>query len=134
MTIKKEIENAAAAAVQTETVTAPAKNEAAEAPAKKPAAAKAAAKPAAKKPAAKKAAAKPAAKKAAAKPAAPKETVKIQFGEAEYDLAEIRKAVEADCKRKFKGTVASIAIYVKPEDKAAYYVINSDFSDKIDLA
>lgn len=130
MTIKKEIENAAAAAVQTETVTAPAKNEAAEAPAKKPAAAKAAAKPAAKKPAAKKAAAK----KAAAKPAAPKETVKIQFGEAEYDLAEIRKAVAADCKRKFKGTVKDIAIYVKPEDKAAYYVINSDFSDKIDLA
>lgn len=65
--------------------------------------------------------------------AAPKEVIKLQFGSDEYDIAEIKKAVEADYKGKFKGKVKTIDIYVKPDDKAAYYVINSDFSDKIDL-
>ena len=104
----------------------------AEKSAKKPAAKKAPAK----KPAAKtKTAAKTADKavKAAKTAAAPKETVKVQFGSDEYDLAEIRNAVEADYKSKFKGRVKSVEIYVKPEDKAAYYVVNADFSDKIDL-
>ena len=107
------------AAVAAETVT----EVAAEAPAEKPV----------KKPAAKKAASakKPAAK--TTKAAAPKETVKIQFGGNEYDLAEIRKAVEADYKSKVKGKIKSIEIYIKPEDKAVYYVVNGDFSDKIDL-
>ncbi len=63
----------------------------------------------------------------------PKEIVKLQFGSDEYDLAEIKKAVEADYKGKFKGRVKSVEIYVKPEEKAAYYVVNSDFSDKIEL-
>lgn len=67
------------------------------------------------------------------KAAVPVETVKLQFGSDEYDLAEIKKAVEADYKGKFKGRVITVEIYVKPEDKAAYYVVNSDFSDKIEL-
>ncbi len=106
------------AAVAAETVT----EAAAEAPAEKPV----------KKPAAKKAAAakKPAAKTAKA---APKETVKIQFGADEYDFAEIKKAVEADYKSKVKGRIKTVEIYIKPEDKAVYYVVNGDFSDKIDL-
>ena len=85
-----------------------------------------------KKPAAKKTAAakKPAAKSAKA---APKETVKIQFGADEYDFAEIKKAVEADYKSKVKGRIKAVEIYIKPEDKAVYYVVNSDFTDKIDL-
>ena len=106
------------APVAAETVT----ETAAEAPAEKPV----------KKPAAKKTAAanKPAAKTAKA---APKETVKIQFGGDEYDFAEIRKAVEADYKSKVKGRIKTVEIYIKPEDKAVYYVVNGDFSDKIDL-
>ena len=88
---------------------------------------------AAKKPAAKApATAKPATKTAKAV-TAPKETVKIQFGADEYDFAEIKKAVDADCKSKVKGKIKSIEIYIKPEDKAVYYVVNGDFSDKIDL-
>ena len=71
--------------------------------------------------------------KTTTKASAPKETVKVQFGADEYDFAEIKKAVEADYKTKFKGKVKSIEFYIKPEDKAVYYVINSDFSDKIDL-
>jgi hypothetical protein len=106
------------AAVAAETVT----EATTEAPAVKPV----------KKPAAKKAAAakKPAAKTAKA---APKETVKIQFGVDEYDFAEIKKAVEADYKSKVKGRIKTVEIYIKPEDKAVYYVVNGDFSDKIDL-
>ena len=64
---------------------------------------------------------------------APKETVKVQFGGDEYDFAEIKKAVEADYKGKVKGKIKTVEIYIKPEDKAVYYVINSDFSDKIEL-
>ena len=101
----KKTETAPAAEIKAEVKTA-------EAPAEKPA----------KKPAAK-----------TAKPAAPKETIKVQFGDAEYDFAAIRKAVEADYKAKFKDAVKTVEIYIKPEDKAAYYVINSDFSDKIEL-
>lgn len=77
---------------------------------------------------------KPTARKTAAKTAsAPKETVKVQFGAEEYDFAEIKKAVEADYKGKVKGKIKTVEIYIKPEDKAVYYVINGDFSDKVEL-
>lgn len=116
--------------VAAETVTETAAETPAEKPVKKPAAKKTAA---AKKPATKaKATAKPAAKTAKAT-TAPKETVKIQFGADEYDFTEIKKAVEADYKSKVKGGIKTVEIYIKPEDKAVYYVVNGDFTDKIDL-
>lgn len=118
------------APVAAETVTETAAEAPAEKPVKKPAAKKTSA---AKKPTTKaKATAKPAAKTAKAA-TAPKETVKIQFGADEYDFAEIKKAVEADYKSKVKGRIKTVEIYIKPEDKAVYYVVNGDFSDKIDL-
>ena len=139
---KKKTETAPVAEVKAEVVTEAVKETVAEAPAEKPA----------KKPAAKKAPAKKTAKtpekavekkttaKTATKTAAkttsataPVETVKVQFGGDEYDFAEIKKAVEADYKSKFKGKVKTIEFYIKPEDKAVYYVINGDFSDKIEL-
>ena len=134
MTHKKETEAAPAAEVKADIVTEPVTETVAEVSAEKPAKNPAARKTAAaKKPAAKaKADAKPAAKTAKAA-TAPKETVKIQFGADEYDFAEIKKAVDADCKKKIKGKIKSIEIYIKPEDKAVYYVVNGDFSDKIDL-
>ena len=118
------------APVTAETVTETAAEVPAEKPVKKPARKKT---DAAKKPATKtKATAKPSAKTAKAA-TAPKETVKIQFGADEYDFAEIKKAVEADYKSKVKGRIKTVEIYIKPEDKAVYYVVNSDFTDKIDL-
>ena len=118
------------APVAAETVTETAAEAPAEKPVKKPAAKKTSA---AKKPTTKaKATAKPAAKTAKAT-AAPKETVKIQFGADEYDFAEIKKAVEADYKSKVKGRIKTVEIYIKPEDKAAYYVVNGAFSDQIEL-
>ncbi len=85
-----------------------------------------------------KAAEKPVKKTAAKKPAEKKtstvkETVKVQFGGSEYDFSDIKKAVEADYKGKFSGKVKTLEIYIKPEDQAVYYVINSDFSDKVAL-
>ncbi len=59
--------------------------------------------------------------------------VKLQFFGMEFDLEEIRKAVEADCKAKNYAPITSLEIYVKPEDKAAYYVANNTITDKIDL-
>ena len=142
---KKKTETAPVAEVKAEVVTEVVKETVAEVPAEKPAK-----KPAAKKAPAKKTAtkaktpAKAAEKKTTAKTTtktaakttraiAPVETVKVQFGGDEYDFAEIKKAVEADYKSKFKGKVKTIEFYIKPEDKAVYYVINGDFSDKIEL-
>ena len=128
---KKKTETAPVAEVKAEVVTEAVKETVAEALAEKPAK-----KPAAKKaPAEKKATAKTTTKTAAktTRAIAPVETVKVQFGGDEYDFAEIKKAVEADYKSKFKGKVKTIEFYIKPEDKAVYYVINGDFSDKIEL-
>ncbi len=133
---KKKTETAPVAEVKADAQTEAVKETVAEAPAEKPAK-----KPSAKKAPAKKTATKTtAATKTAAKATkttknatAPKETVKVQFGGDEYDFAEIKKAVEADYKGKVKGKIKTVEIYIKPEDKAVYYVINSDFSDKIEL-
>ena len=142
---KKKAETAPVAEVKAEVVAEAVKEAAAEAPAaekatKKPAAKKKAASTA-KKNAAKKAApvkeATPAktaaAKKAPTKKADPKIKVKVQFGEAEYDIDEITKKVAKAYKKSVKGNVKTVEIYVKPEDGAAYYVVNSDVSDKVDL-
>lgn len=59
--------------------------------------------------------------------------IKLQFCGMEFDLEEIRKAIEADCKAKNYAPITSLTIYVKPEDKAAYYVANKTIADKIEL-
>ena len=138
---KKKTETAPVAEVKAEVVTEAVKETAAEAPAEKPAAKKAPAKKTATKAktpakaAEKKTTAKTTTKTAAktTRATAPVETVKVQFGGDEYDFTEIKKAVEADYKSKFKDKVKTIEFYIKPEDKAVYYVINGDFSDKIEL-
>ncbi len=127
---KKKTETAPVAEVKAEVVTEAVKETAAKkAPAKKTAT-KTPAKAAEKKTTTK-TATKTATKTTRA--TAPIETVKVQFGGDEYDFAEIKKAVEADYMSKFKGKVKTIEFYIKPEDKAVYYVINGDFSDKIEL-
>lgn len=100
------------------------KTEAAKAPAKKAAA---------KKPAAKKAAAakKPAAKKAAAPAKA--EVIKVQFGGNEYDTAAIVEAVKAAYKAENKSAIKTLSVYIKPEENAAYYVVNDKVNGKVDI-
>lgn len=69
-------------------------------------------------------------KKSAAK--APKETVILQYAGKEFDVEKIKAAVKADYKGKIKGKVNILDIYIKPEDGAAYYVVN-DISGKVEL-
>ena len=124
---KKKIEvSPAVTEVKAEVVTEAVKETVTEAPAEKPA----------KKPAAKKAPAKKTATKTPAKAAekkttakttraiAPVETVKVQFGGDEYDFDEIKKAVEADYKSKFKGKVGIVkkcAVIEYPKSEIGIY-------------
>lgn len=81
-------------------------------------------------------------KKTAAKktvsPKAAAEEILLQFAGKEISMAEISKRVKAfwvnDMKKDEK-TIADLKIYVKPEENAAYFVINNDTENagKIDL-
>ena len=72
---------------------------------------------------------KTAAKKSAAK-AEVKESVFVQFAGAEYSLddvkANVKKAWMAETGKK-ESDIKDIQIYVKPEEHAAYYVVNGEF-------
>lgn len=114
--VKKDVAEKSAPAVKTET----------------------AAKPAEKKAATKKTATKKTtAKKSAAKKTTEKVTnIVIQFNGKEFTRDEIvdkvKKAYESDTGKKASG-IKELNIYVKPEDDAAYYVINSKAAGKVDL-
>ena len=83
-------------------------------------------------------------KKAAAKKTATKTTKKaelkteffLQFSGKEYTEKEILKKVKdvwtKDLKNKV-GDMKDVKIYLKPEESAAYYVVNGDTTGKIDL-
>lgn len=124
----KNTETAPVAEVNSEVVIQSVKDNVAEVPTEKNTK-----KPVTKKAPAKKSTSKKPASKNTIAVTAPKEIVKVQFGGDEYDFAEIKKAVETDYKGKVKGKITTVEIYIKPEDKAVYYVVNSDYSDKIEL-
>lgn len=120
------------------------KTETKKAPAKKTTAKKATAEkkteevkkaPAAKKTSAKKPAAKkPAAKKTtAAKKSTVDSKVYIQFFGKQVTAKDVLASCEADYKSKNKAAVKKIEVYVKPEDNAAYYVVNGDVEGKVSL-
>lgn len=87
----------------------------------------------AKKPAEKKAPAKKPAAKAEAKTEAKKENVVLQFAGKEINMDAIVESVKADFKANNKGCVRKLDVYVKPEDNAAYYVVNGKTEGKVDL-
>lgn len=72
---------------------------------------------------------KPAAKKAAAE----KIVTKVQFGGNEYDVDEIVAKAKAAFKAESKAAIKTVNVYIKPEDNAAYYVVNDKAEGKIDL-
>lgn len=82
-----------------------------------------------KKPAAKKAPAK----KAAAKAEVKKENVVLQFAGKEIEIDSVIASAKADFKANNKGCVRSINVYVKPEEDAAYYVVNGKTTGKVNL-
>ena len=91
-----------------------------------------------------KAAAKPAAKKAAQagneaveavkKVAAKKTEFYVQFAGNEINVEELAAKAKATFKADHKrAAVTSCRIYIKPEDNAAYYVINETYFGRVEL-
>ncbi len=86
-------------------------------------------------------AAKPAPKKRGRKPGSTtkkpelKVEMILQYGNQEADMGKIADKVKAQfvAEGHRAGTIKTLNIYVKPEDYAAYYVINEKFSGKVDL-
>lgn len=83
-----------------------------------------------------KAAAKTAVKKAPAKKAAVKETIYLQYLGKEISKDDLMKQVKEVWTKQMKRKVAdlkSVALYLKPEENMAYYVINDDITGSISL-
>ena len=77
---------------------------------------------------------KTAEKKPAAKKAEPVRTAVLQFAGDEYKVDEIIAKAEAAFKAEKKRTaIKDIKVYIKPEEKAAYYVVNNDYAGRVDL-
>lgn len=74
-------------------------------------------------------------KKAAAKPAAAQkvEEVVIQFGGSEWTVAQLKQAAQdayvAEGHR--ASTIKKLTVYVKPEERMAYYVINDKITGSV---
>ena len=79
---------------------------------------------------------KAAVKKTTAKKEVVKEAVYLQFSGKEVSkdelIAQVKDVWTKEMKKK-AADLKSIALYLKPEDEAAYYVINDSFAGKIDL-
>lgn len=62
------------------------------------------------------------------------EDVFVQYGEKEVKVAEVVDQAKAAFKEaNGRKAIKTVQVYVKPEENAAYYVINSEFTGKIDL-
>lgn len=58
----------------------------------------------------------------------------LQFEGKERSLAKLENRIKADFKAKHDGeNLATLSIYIKPVDNAAYYVANSNIEDVIPL-
>ena len=73
-------------------------------------------------------------KKAAAKPAAQKvEEVLIQFGGEEWNVEQLKKAaLDAYVAEGHRAsTIKKLTVYVKPEERMAYYVVNEKITGSV---
>ena len=73
------------------------------------------------------------AKTAAKKVAENKQAVFVEYGDKQVAALDVLEAVKADFKANNKGTVKTVKVYIKPEDNAAYYVVNDKVNGKVDL-
>ena len=70
----------------------------------------------------------------ATKRAVMKPAVYVQYGDKEVLTTDLVQAAKAAYKEAGnRAAVRSLAVYVKPEENAAYYVINESFTGKLDL-
>lgn len=58
--------------------------------------------------------------------------VYVQWDETEMDMNEIVEKAKADFKKDNKAAIQSCRVYIKPQEKMAYYVIN-DVAGKVEL-
>lgn len=56
----------------------------------------------------------------------------VELGDQQYNISDIIERAKADYRTTHKVGVQSCKVYVKPEEKAAYYVINK-VAGKLDL-
>lgn len=73
------------------------------------------------------------AKTAAKKVAEDKQAVFVEYAGKQVAAKDVLEAVKADFKANNKGTVRTVQVYIKPEDNAAYYVVNGKVEGKVDL-
>ena len=70
----------------------------------------------------------------AAEDKAAKVTTFVQFAGLECSVADVEaRALEAFKAEHKRTAVKSMTVYVKPEDRAAYYVVNDEFTGKVEL-
>lgn len=61
-----------------------------------------------------------------------KPEIVVQYQGGEIDMAALVEAAKADFREKKKRTlVTSLKLYVKPEERMAYYVINGSYEGKV---
>ena len=59
--------------------------------------------------------------------------VYFQFQDTELEVGELLEAARAKFREEKKRTaIKDLKLYIKPEEKAAYYVINEKFAGKVD--
>ena len=67
-----------------------------------------------------------------AKPAETKVEVYLQFGDREVRVDEVAKAAQEDFRvREEQHELETVRLYLKPEDCAAYYVVNGAYNGKV---
>ena len=61
-----------------------------------------------------------------------KPTVFVQFRDSEVDLDALVEAAKADFRQAKKRTlITNLKLYVKPEERTAYYVVNEKYSGSV---
>ena len=62
-------------------------------------------------------------------------TIYLQYGGKEISIDKVEAAIKEnyDAVKKGEDIPEDIKIYLKPEDRKAYYVINCDFAGEVDL-
>ena len=69
-----------------------------------------------------------------ARPRIPVPEIVIQYSGAEIDTSALTEAAVAQFRTvKKRAGIKDIKLYVKPEERAAYFVINGDFNGKVDF-
>ena len=62
-----------------------------------------------------------------------KATAVVQYAGEEFDVDALVEAAKADFKAQNSEAIKDIKVYIKPEDRAAYYVVNDGIEGKVEF-